>query len=73
MIENFPHVVGKSDATMCEFTDGFGVRGLVLCGKEKFCIRRNFPGRSGFGIIARGEDWKGPSSATIVSSGKGPR
>jgi len=41
-------------------------------GKEKSCTRRNLPGLSGFGIIDKGEDWKGPMAASNPALVNGP-
>jgi hypothetical protein len=42
MIENLPQVVGKSLALINELIEGLGNWGSKECGKEKFCIKRNF-------------------------------
>jgi hypothetical protein len=41
-------------------------------GKEKSCIRRNFPGLLVFGIMDRGDVWKGPMAASSCALVNGP-
>ena len=71
--EILPQVVGKSSAAILLLIDGLGNSIEGIRGKEKFWMTQNFPGRPIFGIMERGEDWKGPRTCSIKGRGKGPR
>ena len=52
--------------------DGFGCKGVVLWGNEKFWMIRNWLGLPGLGIIEKGEDWNEPMSDSVISRENGP-
>ena len=70
MVEKVPHVHGWRVESNCALIDGMGESGAR--GKEKSCIRWNLPGLSSFGIIDKGEVWKGPMAASSSALVNGP-
>ena len=69
-VENVPQVQEYSLLSMWELMEVALWRGS--CGWEKLCTARNLPGFDVLGTRERGEDWKGPSSASTCWRVKGP-
>lgn len=53
-VEKVPHVHGYKSVSMEELIDRTPFN-LRLCGYERFCIRRNFPGFPALGIKESGD------------------
>lgn len=66
-----PYVHGKLSGINRELIDVYELDGA--CRYKKFCTRRKDDGLCGFGIMERGEVWKGPSAHSTSASEKGPR
>lgn len=68
--EKVPQVHGKRLESIALLIEEMLLRGTW--GNDKFWMSRNFPGFPGFGIMLRGDDWKGPRRDSISALENGP-